>query len=255
MLGHERFGTGGKRPMGRTRPQVYARAPLHAGRLWRVLLPSACALCGVVQAEVVCMSCAASLLAPAARCPHCALRTARGRACAACVAAPPAIDAACTLGDYAPPQDQLVLALKAGTALPLARWFAEALAARISIGDLPLPDLLIPVPLAPSRLAMRGFNQAWEIARPLARMLDIDADATLLTRQRDTVTQRALDLRARQDNMRGAIAMTRAVALKDRHIGIVDDVMTTGATLREAAQVLKAHGAARVTVLPALRTP
>jgi len=111
------------------------------------------------------------------------------------------------------------------------------------------------VPLAPQRLASRGFNQAWEIARPLARRLGVRADATLLTRRRDTAAQLTLDLPARQANLRDAFALARPMRLDGLHIAVVDDVMTTGATLRAAAAVLKAHGARRVTALPALRTP
>jgi ComF family protein len=117
------------------------------------------------------------------------------------------------------------------------------------------PDVLAPIPLAPQRLAGRGFNQAWEIARPLGRQLGIAVSATLLTRRRDTVSQRALDQSARQANLRDAFVLDPPRRLDGLHIGLVDDVMTTGATLREAARVLKAHGAARVTALPALRTP
>jgi len=219
------------------------------------LLPSACALCGQVQAEVVCIACAARHLAPKPRCPFCALRSTRGRACTLCLADPPPFDAVFTLGDYAAPQDHLVLALKSGAALPHARWFADALALRLAAAALPLPDLLIPLPLARARLAARGFNQAWEIARPLGRQLGIATAATLLARRGDAATQHMLNLNDRLANVQDAFTVTHPAAVAGRHIGIVDDVMTTGATLREAARVLKAHGAARVTVLPALRTP
>lgn len=252
-----------------TRPQVYAPSPTRAGRaralaprvyhgldrLWRALLPSACALCGRLQAEVVCPACMAEYLTPTPRCPVCALGQSRGRRCLPCRADPPPIDAALTLGDYAAPLDQLVLALKRGAALPHARWFAEALAARIAASPLPRPDLLVAVPLTRARLAARGFNQAWEIARPLGRRLGIPVDATLLARRGDAAMQHLLNLNDRLANVQGAFTVTRPAAVSGRHVGVVDDVMTTGATLREAAYVLKAHGAARVTVFPALRTP
>ncbi|WP_427312420.1 ComF family protein [Cupriavidus sp. H39] len=247
--------------------QVYARAALAAGgagrALWSAreqLLPSACALCGAVQGQAVCAPCAADLLRPVRRCAVCALALGRHRHCPACGASPRAFDHAYTLGDYASPQDQLVLALKFGHALPLAAWLAARLAdglpaawARAGHGT---PDLIAPVPLSPQRLAARGFNQAWEIARPLARRLGLRADPVLLQRRRDTGSQRALDLAARQVNLRGAFALTRAATRLDGlHVALVDDVMTSGATLHEAAGMLKAQGAARVSVIVALRTP
>jgi ComF family protein len=246
--------------------QVYARAALAAASAGRVLasarerlLPSVCALCGAVQRQVVCAPCAAELLRPVRRCPACALALGRHFHCPACGASPRAFDHAHTLGDYASPQDQLVLALKFGHALPLAGWLASRLAAGLPAAwaraGHPAPDLLAPVPLSPQRLAARGFNQAWEIARPLARRLGLRADPVLLARQRDTGSQRALDLAARQVNLRGAFRLARAARLDGLHVALVDDVMTSGATLHEAAGVLKAHGAARVSVIVALRTP
>jgi len=113
------------------------------------------------------------------------------------------------------------------------------------------PDLLVPVPLSAHRLAERGFNQAWEIARPLARALGLPSDPVLLQRRRDTATQHTLDLGSRQVNLRDAFRLSRPRSLAGRHV----DVMTSGATLDEAARVLKAHGAARVSVIVALRTP
>ncbi len=173
--------------------------------------------------------------------------------CGACADDDP-IDATLTLGDYAPPFDRLVLGLKSGTRLPAAGWIATQLAAPMRAAGA-RPDLLLPIPLSPDRLAERGFNQAWEIVRPLARRLGIGASATVLARCRDTVSQRGLDQTERQANLRDAFTIHGGMPVTGLHIGLVDDVMTTGATLREAARVLKAHGAARVTALAALRTP
>lgn len=244
---------------GRTGPQVYARRAGAAGRRLKpllasvlpALLPSACAVCGAVQRDVVCAACARSLLAARRRCPRCAA-PAGGQCCAGVPDDP--LDATVTLGDYADPLDQLVLRLKFGAALPVAGWLGGQLADRLrALGE--LPDLIAPVPLSPQRLAARGFNQAWQIARPLARRLGVRADATLLARRRDTAAQSTLDLPARQANLRDAFMPGRPLRLDGLHIGLVDDVMTTGATLRAVAAVLKAQGARRVTALPALRTP
>lgn len=168
------------------------------------------------------------------------------------------LDATLTLGDYAEPFDRLILRLKFGARLPAAGWIATHLASKLATtarapGE--LPDLLTPIPLASNRLTERGFNQAWEIARVMGRRLDLDASSLFLTRRRDTVSQRGLDRTARQANLRGAFGIASGASLAGRHVGLIDDVMTTGATLREAARTLKAHGAARVTALVALRTP
>jgi len=200
---------------------------------------------------VVCAACAGSLLAATSRCPRCA-SPCSGH-CSACTPGDP-LDATLTLADYADPLDRLVLRLKFGAALPIAGWLAAQLAARMLAMPDP-PDVIVPIPLAPQRLAGRGFNQAWEIARPLARHLGVRADATLLARRRDTLAQRTLDLPARQANLRDAFVARSPARIDGLHIGLVDDVMTTGATLRAAAAVLKAHGARRVTALPAFRTP
>ncbi|MGO4326481.1 ComF family protein [Cupriavidus sp. M-11] len=224
------------------------------------MLPSACALCGEVQEDAVCAGCAGELLAPVPRCACCARPAARGTSrCNPCRLEPPAFDAAVVLGDYASPQDGLVLALKFGGALPLADWLATELARRWQAARPPAstarPALLAPVPLSAQRLAVRGFNQSWEIARPLARLLGARASPTLLARLRDTPAQASLDLSARQANLQGAFGLAPGSDITGLHVGLVDDVMTSGATLGEAARILKAHGAARVTLFVALRTP
>jgi len=258
-------------PTETTGSEVYAPARQPAGRalgaargvahLWSALLPSACLICAKVQRDVVCAGCTRSLLQTVPRCPRCAMPGTLPGQCAACACDNPVgragngpIDVTLTLGDYVEPFDRLVLRLKFGGQLPAAGWIAAQLAARMQTAGC-RPDLLVPVPLAPARLAERGFNQAWEIARPLTRLLGLAASPTLLARRRDTVSQRALDLPARQANLHDAFVVAEPHQLDGLHIGLVDDVMTTGATLREAARVLKAHGAARVTALPALRTP
>ena len=115
------------------------------------------------------------------------------------------------------------------------------------------PDVIAPVPLAGQRLTERGYNQAWQIAKPLARSLQVRSDATLLQRVIHTAPQSRLDLDARRLNAGRAFRVAQAV--RGLHVGIVDDVMTTGATLEALAYTLKAAGARRVTNFVALRTP
>jgi ComF family protein len=116
-----------------------------------------------------------------------------------------------------------------------------------------MPDLLLPVPLHPSRLRKRGYNQALELARPLGRRLGIPVRHDVLRRTRCTGAQTELDAAARVGNVRGAFALASLPA--QRHVALVDDVMTTGATLAEAAMVLLAAGMDRVDVWALARTP
>ncbi|WP_143322852.1 ComF family protein, partial [Burkholderia pseudomallei] len=113
-------------------------------------------------------------------------------------------------------------------------------------------DVIAPVPLARRRLVERGYNQAWAIARPLARKLKVRADAALAARVADTAPQSRLAFDARRANVAAAFAVARPVA--GLHVGVVDDVMTSGATLDALARTLKEAGARRVTNFVALRT-
>src|SRR5205823_272514 len=142
---------------------------------------------------------------------------------------------------YRAPWDRLVAAFKFHDALDLARPFAAAIAAAEQERAGPRPSLVLPVPLAPTRLRARGYNQAWEIARRLARVLDIAADPALLLRVRETVHQLALPPLARTGNVAGAFAVepSRRGELAGRDVAVVDDVMTTGSTAAELARVLK----------------
>ncbi len=180
--------------------------------------------------------------------------------CGQCISAPPAFDATLALADYAAPLDTLVLALKFRSQLTLAHVFAQRLAAQVQ-RTVPNPDtdpdFITPVPLSKHRLITRGYNQAWEIARPLARALGLHAHPALLERIVDTPPQQKLSAKARHRNMRRVFALPRAhrAIVRGRHIAVVDDVITSGATLESVARVLKRAGAARVTNWVVLRTP
>ena len=233
-----------------------------AERLGVALLPSSCALCGAGGATAVCPDCHAQFVTPRpARCRSCANPVGTsdaGVACGACQSHPPAFDATIAAADYSAPLDQLVLQLKFGGTLALAPWFGRALADAVKTQDgFEMPHLLCPVPLGPQRLAERGFNQALEIARPLARSLGVALRPTLAIRVRETQAQSGVAPAERKKNIRDAfIVAPQALALvRGRHIGVVDDVMTSGATLHELAAMFKRFGATRVSNLVFARTP
>jgi ComF family protein len=117
-----------------------------------------------------------------------------------------------------------------------------------------LPDLILPVPLHRGRLRQRGYNQALELAKPLARAFGIPLQNALLQRQRATPAQTELDAVTRRRNMHGAFAL-RAGTQLPVHVAILDDVMTTGATLAECARVMKRAGVQRVDVWALARAP
>lgn len=249
-------------------PQI--RSKLAWARLAR-LLPSSCALCGNSGNDVLCEACTTQFFeshlisnreSRSLRCRCCGLQltTNTVEQCGDCLQAPPAFDATVVASSYGAPVDALVLALKFGHHLALAPLFARML--RDSLLDaestgIPLPTLLIPVPLAAARLAQRGFNQALEITRPLSQLLGVPLETQLVLRIRDTRSQTTLHPRQRRSNVHQAFALNSeaAISLRGQHIGIVDDVMTTGSTLGELAGLLKRFGAARITNLVFARTP
>jgi ComF family protein len=179
-----------------------------------------------------------------------------GQLCGVCLAEPPAFDRTLVAADYALPVDQLVLQLKFGHRLALAPLCARLLRdAVLSHPDVTLPALLCPVPLGSRRLAERGYNQALEIARPLARSMGVALHAQLVVRVHETAAQSSVAPERRQQNIAGAFAEPDAALVAGRHIGVVDDVMTSGRTLNELAATLKRHGAAQVSNFVFARTP
>lgn len=200
-----------------------------------------CALCGARSGcEVLCEGCTSSLPGLAGSCPRCALPIARGSICGTCLSDPPYFDGTLALWPYEFPCDRLVQALKYRSWLGLASFFADQLAGR----DLPHVDVIVPTPLHPTRLAQRGFNQALEIARVLARRTGLALEPRGTQRIQNTLPQTRLPYGERARNIRGAFAAR--VDFSGRTVAVVDDVMTTGATLNELARVLKGAGAARV---------
>lgn len=223
------------------------------------LLPTSCALCGEMGRETMCAGCHAQFFGRQQhRCAQCAipLPDANAAVCGDCLSQPPAFDATITAADYGAPVDQLVLGLKFGSQLAHAPLFARMLRDAALQSPLESPQVMTAVPLGAQRLAERGFNQALEIAKPLARLLNIDLDYSLVTRVRDTRAQALLHTDERQRNVRRAFVVPAAAIerVRGRHVGVVDDVLTTGETLNELAATLKRFGAARVTNFVFART-
>lgn len=215
------------------------------------LLPQDCHVCGLASGDrLICAACEAGLPHLAGPlCPVCALPVPENAICGACQASPPNFDATTAAFRYAFPVEHVVQELKYRHRLPLAGWLADALASRIPSGRV---DWLMPLPLSAQRMKERGFNQAQEIARPLARQLGLPLVSDACVRVRDCAPQANLPWKARQANIRHAFECR--IDLTGRTVAVVDDVMTTGATLNEFARVLKQHGAARVENWVAART-
>ncbi|MDT3734602.1 MAG: ComF family protein [Denitratisoma sp.] len=207
------------------------------------LLPQDCTVCGKGSGErLVCAACEADLPHLAGPlCPVCALPAAEDAVCGACQGAPPHFDATTAAFRYAFPVEHIVQGLKYRHRLPLAGWLAETLMGRVAAAGV---DCLIPLPLSAQRMRERGFNQAQEIARPLARRLGLPLVSDACARVRDSAPQASLPWKERQANIRHAFECR--LDLTGKTIAVVDDVMTTGATLNEFARTLKLHGAARV---------
>ena len=219
----------------------------------QAVLPQHCALCGAgTSNRRLCAGCDADLShhrAPA--CPICALPALDGQVCGACLHRPPAFDRTLAAFSYRFPLDRLLHAFKYSGNLALAEILAEPLARLAAVH--PKPDLLMPMPLHPVRLRERGFNQSLEIARPISRWLDIPLAADACRRTRDTPTQAGLKWQERRRNVRDAFACD--LDLSGKKIAVLDDVMTTGATLNEISRILKDRGAFEVSAWVVARTP
>jgi ComF family protein len=228
-----------------------------ARRLQFAVLPPHCLLCGQTGGAQrdLCAACAADLLRNRVCCPRCALPLeAPAPLCGECLQHEPPFASACVPFVYASPLDQLETRFKFGRNLAAGRVLSELWIAAVREAPPPIPEALIPVPLHGDRLRERGYNQALELARPLARESGIALRADILLRARATAAQSNLDAAARRRNLRGAFAVVPGSPLP-AHIALFDDVMTTGTTLRECALTLRRAGVARVDVWAVARAP
>lgn len=188
---------------------------------------------------------------------------ARSDVCMDCIRQPPPLDATLAALDYAYPWSGLISAYKFGEQSGWAAFFAAQLlnasCVRQVLGELNASDLILAVPLSKERLQTRGFNQAWELAQALASQSKSVAslDSSLLLRIKNTRPQTELKRDARLANVKGAFQIDplRAANVKGKRIVLVDDVMTSGASLFTAAAALRAAGAAHITGMVLARTP
>lgn len=233
-------------------------------------LPPCCVLCGETHKlleftssgnDLLCAACRADFfLHSAQRCSRCALPLPTNEAtkvCGDCLQQAPNFDATCAVCDYASPFDELIVQFKFHRQLHLAALFAASLRDRtIEQADV-LPDLLCPVPLGRLRLRERGYNQSLEIARHLSKLLGIPCQPELLMRVKETLPQSSLPQEVRHHNLRDAFIAHPEWqhVIEGRHIGVIDDVMTTGTTLNETATCLKHYGAEKVSNFVFARTP
>ena len=211
-------------------------------RIGGLLFSGSCFLCRGKAADILCAQCDADLpRLKGTLCPRCALASPNGTVCGRCLTQAPQYDATIAALAYRFPADVLVQALKFHGELALAPLLGELISLCISDKYV---DCVIPVPLSSERLRSRGYNQALEIARHVARATGTRLATELCERRRDTPAQMALPLAKRAKNVRGAFHCPRFVA--GASVAVLDDVMTTGATLDEIAATLKRAGAAHV---------
>ena len=217
-------------------------------------LPSRCAICRSWPSAPVCETCIAHHAQPTRRCQRCALPLPAGSLCGHCLKSPPPIDACLCATAYAWPWTDLVAQFK----FQAQPGWAGSLAMLMRSGDgvedaLDAADWVLPIPLSRERLAERGYNQSWLLAQHLCPG---KAQGQLLLRTRDTPSQRTLPRRERMANLEGAFAVDplHAHELRGKRVVLVDDVMTSGASLHTAARVLRQVGVRHIAAVVLART-
>jgi len=225
-------------------------------RLLQVLWPPRCLVCGERgdRGRDLCRSCAGALPWLRTACPTCALPLPMpASACGACLRRAPPLAAVHAAFVYARPLDRLLPRFKFHGDLAAGRLLSQLLAD--ACADWTHPAALVPIALHRARLRQRGYDQALELARPLARRHGIALRPQLLVRTRATAAQSVqADASARRRNLRDAFTVPAGIALP-AHVVLVDDVMTTGATLHAAAKALRRAGVARVDAWVCARVP
>lgn len=228
---------------------------LHAIKNW--LLPGCCVLCkSSTESSDLCLACEQDLPWLKNPCKNCALPllSTNVNVCGQCLQHPLPFDNTHALFLYQPPIDQLIMGLKFQKKLVYARLLSELLTKHLTIiyDKKPFPQCIIPVPLHPKKLQERGFNQAVEIVRPLAKKFKTPIDLQSCQRIKATLAQTDLPAIERRENMKNAFLMQRKMPFK--HVAIFDDVVTTGQTVFELSKVLKEMGVEKIDIWCCART-
>jgi ComF family protein len=220
----------------------------------RLLWPTRCLACDDpgLDGMDLCAACEAGLPGNTMACRACAVPLPEPGTCGPCLAARSPLAEVHGVFVYAAPLDRLLPRFKFAGDLAAGQLVSQLMAGRLR--GVPRPQALIPLPLHRARLRHRGFDQALELARPLGRALDLPVLDGALERIRATREQSTLSAKARRRNVRGAFAVRPRLPLP-AHVALVDDVMTTGATLRAAAAALRRAGVQRVDAWVAARVP
>ncbi len=242
-----------------TRPEMPAWLKRFSFTVLEFFLPRMCLFCGAGvgegAAQAVCPECEAQIeWVTSPLCPCCGLvfeaREGGDRLCGDCQTEPPPFARARAAALYEGPVAAAIKRFKfAGqmAMLPVMQsWLTQPGCLEL-VAD---ADLLLPVPLHPRRLKARGFNQAWLLAQGFK---ELPLGREVLIRERFTKPQVGLNPKERRDNVKGAFAVPQPSAVKGKKILLIDDLYTTGATVRECARVLRRAGAARVEVLTVAR--
>jgi ComF family protein len=216
------------------------------------LLPYHCILCAdpSLRKQDLCEACYQFLPSIHQACQRCAkVITADKMTCGSCLTTEPPFDIAYAAYLYAPPLSNLILDLKFRHSLVNARILGELLVKKISeewYQNRPMPEAIFPVPLHKTRMIERGFNQAVEIARPIARTFKIPLLASACIRTKNTQPQATLAIKDRTHNIKNAFAVAQTFSY--RHVAVIDDVITTGHTISEFCKTLKKSGLERIDV-------
>ena len=221
-------------------------------RLISTVYPPRCVLCGSPGFDDmdICEDCYHDLPWIGSACMQCAIPLAKHSGdqlkCGQCLQKPSAFDHSLSLFSYEKEAVTLIQQLKFNEKLAYSRLLGSMLADAIDKNAAKLPECILPVPLYKKRLRQRGFNQSLELARPVARVLNMPVDVQSVIRVRDTHAQTGLDKKQRRKNIRGAFDVARP--LNAHHVAILDDVVTTTSTVNELARILKRAGVRRVDV-------